>query len=217
MGAQPQPIFLMKRFQVWLMAIATAMVVGLSSFSWGMATAQAQTTDEFTRVAEQCLTTSNAQAALQACEQAIALNKEDALPWYGKVKALNALGRNQEADLALRQFDFVGRYYSGMLRPIQLLQRRILLSELVANNERATELTNEMSQIQGQISGGSLSEEERAQAQDYLQRLQNIKEDYDQVQSNPQLLDQLETNMIQAMIELRKGFVEANSRLNAGS
>ncbi|TVQ56039.1 MAG: hypothetical protein EA366_10150 [Spirulina sp. DLM2.Bin59] len=207
----------MKRFQVWLMAIATMIIVGLSSFSWGMATAQAQTTDEFTRVAEQCLTTSNAQAALQACDRAIAINKEDAIPWYGKVKALNALGRNEQADLALQQFDFVGRYYSGMLRPIQLLQRRILLSELVASRERATELTTEINQVQGQINSGSLSTEERAQAQDYLQRLQNIKEDYDQVQSNPQLLDQLENNMIQAMIELRKGFVEANARLNAGN
>lgn len=208
----------MKRFKIWLFSIALVIATGLSSFQWGMASAQAQqvtVNDEFTRIAEQCLTTTNASAALQACDRAIAINSEDAIPWYGKVKALSTLGRAAEANAALRRFDFVGRYYNGMLRPIQLLQRRILLADLVGSAERAAELSREISQVSSQLSSGGLSEDDRAQAQTYLQRLQSIQDDYQQVQSNPELLQQLEDNMIQTMVELRKGFVEANARLDA--
>jgi Flp pilus assembly protein TadD len=173
--------------------------------------------DEFTRIAEQCLTASDAATALQACDRAIAINDEDPMPWYGRVKALSALGRTAEADAALRRFDFVGRYYNGMLRPIQLLQRRILLADLVGSTERAAELNREISQVSSQLSGGGLSGDERAQAQTYLQRLQSIQEDYQQVQSNPELLQQLESNMIQTMVELRRGFVEATARLDAAN
>ncbi|WP_072621159.1 hypothetical protein [Spirulina major] len=206
----------MKRFQIWLFSIALVIVTGLSSFQWGMASAQAQqvtVNDEFTRIAEQCLTASDASAALQACDRALTINDEDPMPWYGKVKALSTLGRTAEADAALRRFDFVGRYYNGMLRPIQLLQRRILLADLVGSAERAAELDREIAEVSGQLN--SLSGDERTQAQAYLQRLQSIQEDYQQVQSNPELLQQLESNMIQTMVELRRGFVEANARLNA--
>lgn len=206
----------MKRFQIWLFSIALVIVTGLSSFQWGMASAQAQqvtVNDEFTRIAEQCLTAADASAALQACDRALAINDEDPMPWYGKVKALSTLGRTAEADAALRRFDFVGRYYNGMLRPIQLLQRRILLADLVGSAERAAELDREIAEVSGQLS--SLSGDERTQAQAYLQRLQSIQEDYQQVQSNPELLQQLESNMIQTMVELRRGFVDANARLNA--
>ncbi|MDB9494263.1 hypothetical protein PN441_01970 [Spirulina major CS-329] len=206
----------MKRFQIWLFSIALVIVTGLSSFQWGMASAQAQqvtVNDEFTRIAEQCLTAADASVALQACDRALAINDEDPMPWYGKVKALSTLGRTAEADAALRRFDFVGRYYNGMLRPIQLLQRRILLADLVGSAERAAELDREIAEVGGQLN--SLSGDERTQAQAYLQRLQSIQEDYQQVQSNPELLQQLESNMIQTMVELRRGFVEANARLNA--
>jgi hypothetical protein len=204
----------MKGFWFWISAaIATVAISGTVWFGT-IAPATAQTVNgDFTQAAEACVMDTDAQAALAACDRALAINNEDAIPWYGKAQALEKLGRQAEAQTAYVQFDFMGRYYGAMLRPIQSLQQRLIIVDLIENPAQVAELQQRIAELQTQLNGNSLGAEEQEQAQLQLDRLRSIEEVYTDASQNPQALADWHSRTLSNLLELRKSFVEARASL----
>ncbi|MEM8642479.1 MAG: hypothetical protein AAGG51_27220 [Cyanobacteria bacterium P01_G01_bin.54] len=196
----------MKRSRFWFSALLAALVIGWSSFQWGITAAQAQQApDPFTTAAAECLT----QQSLAACDRAIDLNDADPLPWYGKIEAHRARDEFAAAEAAFRQFDLLNRYYSVILGPLNQLREHLLFKELLASEEQVSALEQEIVQTQAAVRDTNLNTEERTAAQNQLERLQGIRSVYDELKANPQRLPQIRREAIEVLVELRQGFAAA--------
>ncbi|MGB0562244.1 MAG: hypothetical protein ACPGVO_10620 [Spirulinaceae cyanobacterium] len=202
----------MTRLRFWLSTLIAALVIGWSSFQWGITAAQAQSApDPFTVAVTECLT----QPSLAACDRAISLNDSDPIPWYGKIEAHRARNEMAEAEVAFRQFDLLNRYYSVILAPLNQLREHLLFKELLASEEQVAALDQEIAQTQAAVNDNSLSADDRTAARNQLERLQGIRSVYDQLKADPDRLTQVRQEAIEVLVELRQGFATARAEAEA--